>query len=383
MTPCSLPRPSGWVASALLTLVCLSAACSHTEPFTNPPNGSDAPFDAGPPARLTLNPGHDRYPSWLPDGSALLYSAEQPGRQDLDLCLAELPPTGGRQRRLLCDLPGGPASTDAIQSVAAAEDGRLAALSAANALGGTSPVSVAIVVASGLDASNLETVRRLPSAPSQGATQEYAGHLRWATPDLLVYVGQLFRLFNPCGSPLCQRDTITAGTEVTLLDLSGSAATGTAVPGTAGATGVTPAEGGEAILYTLPSDSRIYRRAIATGDVGVAYDFAAAGVVRDVHAAGTRVAAVVGGRVGFTVDPGLGPTQWDSGGVLHVIDLDDGSDVVLDTPDRLYRRPALSPDGAALAAEGYPLVILDPPGPAPPDTLVSRSSDLYLFGTSR
>ena len=49
------------------------------------------------------------------------------------------------------------------------------------------------------------------------------------------------------------------------------------------------------------------------------HDFGPSGVVRDVHAAGNRVAAVVGGRVAFSVDPRVGPTQWDSGGVLHLL----------------------------------------------------------------
>jgi hypothetical protein len=44
-------------------------------------------------------------------------------RVDQDVCLAELPPTGGQQRRLVCDIPGNGASTDAAQSSAASTDG--------------------------------------------------------------------------------------------------------------------------------------------------------------------------------------------------------------------------------------------------------------------
>jgi hypothetical protein len=110
----------------------------------------------------------------------------------------------------------------------------------------------------------------------------------------------------------------------------------------------------------------------------VVHDFGASGVARDVHAVGNRVTAVVGGRVAFSVDPRAGPVQWDSGGVVHVVELGETGSLALDTPGRLYRRPALSPDGGRIVAEGYPLIITGPVNA--PDTTVSRSSDLYLFG---
>jgi hypothetical protein len=152
----------------------------------------------------------------------------------------------------------------------------------------------------------------------------------------------------------------------------------TAVPGTQVATGVAPVDEGTAILYTVANDSRIYRRVLATGAVSVAHDFGAAGIARDVHAAGTRVTAIVGCRVAFSVDPRAGPVQWDSGGVVHVFDLADSDSEASDTPGRLYRRPALSPDGTRIVAEGYSLIIVG--ADVGSDTTVSKSSDLNLFG---
>ena len=360
----------------MLSLACLSTACGHTEPFSNP-QGTETPFDPGPPARLTLNTASDGNPSWLADGSGILYSAQQLDREDSDVCLAELPPTGGSQRRLICDIPGEKTTTDAAQSPAATSDGRLALLSAGNgSLGGTNPVFMAIAVAPNLDASNLQTVRSLPLTPSGGVPQDYAGHLRWLTPSRLVYVGQQFKLFRLC--PQCVLDTIISGTEVTVLDLAGGGGAATAIAGTAQATGVAPIEDGAAILFTLVNDTRIFRRVLSSGAISVFHDFGPVGVVRDVHAAGASVAAVVGGRVAFTVDPRLGPTQWDSGGVLHVLELDGDGEVVLDTPERLYRRPAVSPDGGRIVAEGFPLIVTGPI--SAPDTTVSKSGDLYLFG---
>jgi hypothetical protein len=85
---------------------------------------------------------------------------------------------------------------------------------------------------------------------------------------------------------------------------------------------------------------------------------------------------VVGGRVSFAIDPLIGPTQRDSGGVVHVVDLDTGVDLALEDEARFYRHPALSPNGAQIVAEGYPIIT----SPGAPDTTVGKSPDLYLFG---
>jgi hypothetical protein len=372
--------PSRWTAFAMLVLMCLSAACSHSDPFSNP-QGTDTPFDPSPPVRLTLSDGHDGHPAWIADGNGILYSASQPTREDGDVCLAELPPGGGSQRRLVCNLPGDRTTRDAAQSPAAGPDGSLAFLSAGNGgLAGTSPVFTDIAVSSSLDASKTQMVRHLPFTPAGGVPQDYAGYLRWLAPARLAYVGQQFRLFRPCGSILCPYDTLLYGTDVTVLDLSGGgAATVTIVPGTAQATGVASTDEGTAILFTIPNDTRIYRRGLHDGEAVVYHDFGAAGIVRDVHASGGRVAAVVGGRVAFSVHPQLGPTQWDSGGAIHVLGPEPDDEVVLETPERLYRRPALSPDGTRVVAEGFPLIIVALPVGGL-DTTVAKRADLYLFG---
>jgi hypothetical protein len=371
--------PSRWTAFAMLVLTCLSAACGHSDPFSNP-LGTDTPFDPSPPVRLTLSDGHDGHPAWIADGSGILYSASQPTREDGDVCLAELPPGGGSQRRLVCNLPGDRTTRDAAQSPAAGTDGSLAFLSAGNGgLAGTNPALIGIAVSSSLDASEAQTVRRLPFTPDGGTLQDYAGYLRWLAPARLAYIGQRFRLFRPCGDTACPFDTLLYGTEVTLVDLSGGSAAVTVVPGTGQATGVAAVEEGAAILFTLPNDARIYRRDLAGGEVTVLHDFGAEGIVRDVHASGDRVAAVVGGRVAYSVNPALGPTQWDSGGILRVLGPAADDEVILETPGRLYRRPALSPDGTRVVAEGFPVIIVALPAGGF-DTTVGKRADLYLFG---
>ncbi|MDF3052335.1 MAG: hypothetical protein K0S19_440, partial [Geminicoccaceae bacterium] len=67
--------------------------------------------------------------------------------------------------------------------------------------------------------------------------------------------------------------------------------------------------------------------------------------------------------------------QWDSGGVLHVVDIASGSDVTVDGPG-LFRRPQISPSGTALVVEVYPVIVSDDP----PSAIVDRRGDLYLYG---
>src|SRR5262249_37434512 len=150
------------------------------------------------------------------------------------------------------------------------------------------------------------------------------------------------------------------------------------VPGTTYASGVSAGPDAGEIWYTLGGDTRVYQRTLASGDVSVVHDFGAAGIARDIQISGHRMTAVVGGRVSFVTDPALGPTQFDSGGVVHVVDLDTGADQTIDNPGIMFRRPALSPTGDRVVAEGYPLIITAIDDFT--DTTVSRSSDLYLLG---
>ena len=137
------------------------------------------------------------------------------------------------------------------------------------------------------------------------------------------------------------------------------------------------------IYYTLGGDTRVYRRVLASGDVSVVHDFGAAGITRDVHAAGNRLTAIVGGRTSASAwirswDRSSGTaagssTWWISGRERTSRSRGRGT----------FRHPSLAPTGDQLVAEGYPLIITDVPGTEPgtvrPDTIVARDSDLYLF----
>lgn len=360
----------------------LALACGHSEPFTTPPYGSDAPFDPTPPQRLTYNTAADRGPAWLPDGSGLLYSAQQADRPDGDVCLALLPPGGGSQREFWCDVPDGASRRDAIESAAPAADGRLAFLSATGGPTGSSPVGVGIALAPTLDPRGADMVRSFPVTPAGGLPEGYAQHLRWLDGTRLVYVGEQFRVNQECRT--CPLDTLHVGQGVSILETSPPGATPVAVPGTAYATGAATDGSGAAVYYTLGGDTRVYRRTLSTGEVAVVHDFGAAGggaIARDIQVASGRLVAVVGGRVHFIEDPQLGPVQWDSGGEVHVVDLSTGEDLRLEPGQRLFRRPAFSPDGSAVVVEGYPLIITRF-NTIPPifDTTVGKSGDLFRYG---
>jgi len=356
------------------------SGCGHTKPFASPPYGSDAPFDATPPARLTYNLAADRAPAWLAAGNGLLYSSQQTDRLDNDVCAAVLPPGGGTQRELWCDVPGGAEATDAVETPALAADGRLGFLAATGSIGGTKPLQAGIAVAFSFDPRDARMVRTFPYTPDGSTPQLTAEHLRWLDAARLVYVGQNVRVGAQCAG--CTTDTLRTGQAVTILGVDDAGSLPVAVPGTAGATGVAVEPGGGALLYTLAGDSRVYRHTLSGGTAQVAYDFGAAGIARDVHLVGNRLAAVVGGRVAFGSDAVLGPMQYDSGGVVQVVDLATGAAEALDATSLLYRRPAISPDGGAIAAEGY-RVIITQLGPGAADTTVSRSGRRHLRGELR
>ena len=376
--------PSGELARVLALAAAIG--CGHTEPFGSPSSEPpDQPFDATPPVRLTFNLGPDRGAAWLPDGSGILYSAQQPGRNDKDVCLALLPPGGGHQERLSCDIPpSGDHSTDAIESPAPAPDGRLVFFGLSSAIGSLTPQSAAISLASEADPASLVQLRALPYTIPGGRMHSGASQLRWLSPSRVVYLAERVDYGRTCGiSSICADwDTTTTGVDVAWLDLDDPSALPRLIPGSDYASGVSVGATDDEVYYTILGDTRVYHQVLSTGAVSVVHDFGSTGVARDVDVVGNRMAAIVGGRIAFGTDPAFGPTQWDSGGVLHVVDLQAATDETLDGPG-LFRRPQISPSGTAIVAEGYAVntvVVKDTFGVVREFPVVSRNGDLYLFG---
>jgi hypothetical protein len=352
--------------------------CGHTEPFSPPPTGTAQPFDPGPPARLTLNQGPDRGAAWLPDGSGILYSTQQLGRRDHDVCLALIPPTGGTQQQLTCDLtPTGINFTDAIESPAPASDGRLAFVARSSRINSITPNSASLELGSVRNPIDRNGLQPIPYTTGGGEPHSGASQLRWLGSERLVYLGERLDYHVRCDRCV-EWDTMTTALDAMFLDVGQPGSLPQRIPGTSNATGIAVGSGEDEIYYTLIGDARVFRQTLSTGAVDVVYDFGVAGMARDVHVVGNRLAAVVGGRITYGINPAFGPTVWDSGGTLHLVDLQTGSDVALDGPG-LFRRPQISPSGSAVVVEVYPLVVTEQPF-EPADTTVSRSGDLYLYG---
>jgi hypothetical protein len=376
---------SGFQRFACLLALWAMIGCGHTEPFGARTFDTDQPFDPTPPVQLTLNQGPDRRASWLPDGSGFLYSTQQVDTRDGDVCLAELPATGGRQRARICTLSiHGGELTESLESAAAFPDGRLAYIAASSAIGTIGPDIEALVLASVDDPVTRTSLVSIPYTIPGRRTHKGISQIHWLSSSRLVYLGEAVSVFTPC--QFCQMDTLRSGLDVVLLDLGEASVSPRAVPGTDNASGVSPGSTGDDVYYTLGGDTRVYRQTLSTGEVTAVHDFGAAGIARDVDVVGQRMTAAVGGRVHFAADPSLGSTQWDSGGIVHVVNLQDGSDVPLSGLGdlELFRRPRLSPGGTEIVAERYPLNLVEVRDAEGflirVDTLVARTADLYLFG---
>jgi hypothetical protein len=239
----------------------------------------------------------------------------------------------------------------------------------------------AVTVTPRLDPRSGAEVVRVPYTVAGEPMHNTISHLHWLGPTRLTFVGSLRTYRNSCMLPCVRQDTIQSGLKVGVLDLATPGSLPALLPGTEFASGVSPGPSEGEIYFTLGGDTRVYRRVLATGETNVIHDFGAAGIARDVHVAGNKLTAIVGGRAHFIVDPELGPIQVDSGGFLHVVNLGSGSDAALDGPG-VFRHPALAPTGDRVVAEGFSLTIVDVPVDGEsvrPDTTVTRDSDLYLF----
>lgn len=365
----------------LMLLIPLAAACGHSEPFTAPDTELDQPRIPGNPAQLTYALGHETSPAWTPDGASIVYSFEvtdRPGSPESDRCLAVIPAGGGTVTREICN-----------RSAFEADSSETFDWPALNAVGdlayvrSTRPGTIndnrfgSLLVAPYI---NPAASTELRSFPFQGADAFYVelGSLRWLTDDQLVFIAMAEAVVDPCLPFASCEQLVRYGRNVHRL-VASNPGTGTPVPGTGLATSVAAGENADVIYFTLADDSRVYRQALSTGASTVAHDFGGP-IARDVHYAAGRLAAIVGGRV-TVFDADVGPVQvFDSGGLLMVVDVATGTAVEAAVPGVWFRRPAFSPDGTRLAAQGHALIITPVPNPPPTVDTTYGNGNIWLFG---
>ncbi len=341
-------RPVPRLALLLLPLV----GCEHGAPFAGGSYGSDQPFTAGSPRRLTYNLGQDRAPAWLPDESGIVYSFERTDRPDRDRCLGMLPPDGGRLLTEVCDrTASADDSTNLFTEPAPDPRGRLAYAVATSSIGALTPAWAGLELNSLAGPATTRVLLAFPYYASDTLPHEGAAHVRWLGGTTLVYVAQRVGYEGHCKG--CPLDSVRTGVAIDRLDLSQTPPHVDVLPGTRFASSVAVGATSDVIYFTLGGDSRVLRRNLVTGTDSTLFDFGASGITRDVQVIGSRLVAVVGGNVSFALDATLGyPVQRDSGGPVHVVDLLTGAHSVLTLPPAL-RHPALSPSGKRLVVEAY------------------------------
>ncbi|HWC74850.1 MAG TPA: hypothetical protein VG454_13025 [Gemmatimonadales bacterium] len=322
------------------------AGCEHGAPFRPSDYAPTQPFNAPPLVRLTLNPGDDQMPAWLPDGE-IVYTAERLDRADHDRCFAVMPDGGAAISRYICRTTASDDSLDVFleASPTAFGGGQIAYLRQGSyrvPIPPLTPNVQAIIVAPLTDPSPGRMVRSIPYLAPSGRTHWGVSHLRWLDASRLVFVGEDVSYPRPCGS--CPVDTVRVGLEIAILDLSSSSPSVTIVPGTDSASSVSVGASSDTIYFTRESDGAVYRHVFSTTTTDTVHDFGAGRLVRDVAWAAGRLFVVVDG------DP-------NTGGEIHILGLATGADSVIRAPSGggvvMFARPAPSPDAKRFLAQGY------------------------------
>jgi hypothetical protein len=369
----------------LAVLLCLATslgACAHDEPFT-PAAVVPTPARSGSPRRITFNPEGDHWPAFLRDGSGIGYSYHPLERRDRDRCLAFIPPGGGMIMREICRHGLRDAdSLNAVTTHGVSAGGRVALMAESGSPRRLFPDYRALWLGH-LDSGPLVKVLEFPYTTSGGQFHLSAADFAWPDENTLVYLAMYWSYRPP--SNFIPPDTEYTGIELVQLHLSGdSVASFTVLPGTQGASSLTPGRG-DTVYFTMGGDSRVFSLATTTGQVGTLYDFGALGIARDARVESGTLTAIVGGRVHWYFRPSWSlQAQADSGGPIYAVHLPNGGPQLIadistspapGTPT--YRHLALDPAGRQLVAERSVLVVRV--FPTFTDTVVSKESDLWLF----
>lgn len=350
-------------------------SCDHGTPFQSSPDRPTGPFSNQIPRRLTFNVGDDRTPTWLPDGSGILYSSERIDRLDHDRCFNVLPPDGGTILRQYCPTdPIQDDSTNLMEAPAVSPSGRIFYHAVTSWIGQQKLGESKFMLGSADDPANAARLALIPYTAPNGKIHSSIRSPAWTGPETVTYLAE--ELFYE-GSTFFP-DTFFTGRDIVQLDVSSGTPAYTVIPGTDDASSVAVTTEPGVIYYTLGGDTRVYRRDLPSGNVTVVHDFGSAGIARDVAVFGTSLVAVVGQSVVWQNELAHGWVQRDEGGDLYFVDLASGNTQPFVGDSVLFRHPLFSPDGARIVVEVQPYAL---PHTVPDSDFnaPNHRADLWLF----
>ncbi len=334
------------------------------------------PFTTGSPRPITYSPADDRTPAWLPDGSSVIYSSEQPDRHDQDRCLLVLPAGGGTVQRTICNqVLSFDDTTDRYESPAVGPDSQLMYVHVESRIGLQKGPDQFLMLGTLADPLAARVVSPIPYFASSGRTHNAVSQIHPAGPGRFVFLGQMLFYEGSTFLP----DTFYTGLDVVVADVRNGASMLTVLPGTDYASGVAVDPAAPDVVYfTLGGDSRVYRQLLDGGAPTVVFDFGAGHIVRDAQVAGSRLVAVLDGSVLYQLESAHGYVQRDEGGDLAMVDLVSGSAQLFTLGSTLFRRPAISPAGDRFVVEASPRVPVHVVAQSD-FTAINHRPDLWLF----
>ncbi len=345
--------PSARVRSLLLPAFVLAAwGCGHSEPFQDPNETSNGPFSPAIPIQLTYNPGTDLTPAFLPGDTLVLYSYEQSGALNPNVCIGSLPVAGGTRVSDSCPKSAAALdSTERYENPVPLNDSMIVLVQSARLKGNGFDAITLLGTAPWRAADQLVPRLEFPFASSSGVFEISADYISLTGGSDIAYLALVDVSACPGTSPFCDDPLlIRVGREIGQLNLQATGDPSIAA-GSAWATSVATGRTTGTFLFTLPFDSRVYERQ-ADGSTVTVFEFAGE-IVRDPMVVGSQMLAIVGGNVAqFTGADGMA-FQVDGGGRIALVDLTSRTvQYVTAGGDAMYKRAALSATGKVIIAEG-------------------------------
>jgi WD40-like Beta Propeller Repeat len=290
-----------------LLLAASVLACSHSEPFRPADQGTNQPFEPGPPARLTANRGNDGDIAFTADGKYLIYRKDISGTQS---CLALMRTGRARDSTWICP-PREDFVADRYGIPALSSSGQLAFTLTRRLLNGSLPFYQGLLVAPLADLRDTLEIVPVPFTTPDGLRHDTVTRAAWLRGDTLAILSDGLVYLTDAANPARPRDFLKLSFPASVLTLHG-------------------APNGSRLHLRIAGESRVLAWDLSTRAVSTIYDFGATGI--GLVAAGTnRIAALTAGSV-LLVDTRSGRTDsfplYDLG-ISELAIPPDGSDIIV------------------------------------------------------